>query len=390
MSSFNLDTLVRPNILTLEPYRCARDDFKEGILLDANENAYGPSLTDLSQYESTLELNRYPDPHQLELKQKIVDFRNGENKYEISKNEQITPENLCLGVGSDESIDALIRTVCVPGKDKLLIAPPTYGMYSISSTINDVEIVKVPLDFEKFQIQPDLINEILSKDSSIKLVYITTPGNPTGASVDFSLIEKVLSNPNWNGLVVADEAYVDFAPIGSSLSTLVEKYPNLVVLQTVSKSFGLAGIRLGITFANKRLSSILNALKAPYNISSLTSDIASRSLSPEGIKLMRQRVEILNSERSRLWESLQKFKNIGKLIGGLDANFLLIEVIDENGKPSSPLAKQFYEKLATTKGVVVRYRGGEPGCSGGLRITVGTKEENDALSERFQVVAKEL
>ncbi|CAM9015454.1 unnamed protein product [Wickerhamomyces anomalus] len=383
MASFNLDTLVRPNILSLEPY--------QGILLDANENAHGPAITDISQYESTLDLHRYPDPHQIELKDKLVNFRNSENKFEITKDQELTNENLCLGVGSDESIDALIRTLCSPGKDKLLIAPPTYGMYSISATINDVEIVKVPLDFQTFQIQPDLINEKLNKDPSIKMVYITTPGNPTGTSIDFKLIEQILTNPNWNGIVVADEAYVDFAPIGTSLSTLVNKYPNLVVLQTLSKSFGLAAIRLGITFANKRLAGILNALKAPYNISSLTSDVALRALSPQNVKLMRDRVEILNSERGRLWSELQKFQNINKrLLGGLSSNFILVQVINENGEPDSKLAKYFYEKLATTKGVVIRYRGNEPGCPGGLRITIGTKEENDTLLEKLQVLINEL
>lgn len=337
-----------------------------------------------------MELHRYPDPHQIELKDKLVGFRTSESKFQVSKDEEITAENLCLGVGSDESIDALIRTVCIPGKDKLLIAPPTYGMYSISATINDVEIVKVPLNFETFQIQPDLINEKLNNDPSIKMVYITTPGNPTGTDIDFTLIEQVLSNPNWNGIVVADEAYVDFAPIGSSLSTLVNKYPNLVVLQTLSKSFGLAAIRLGVTYANKRLASILNALKAPYNISSLTSDVALRALSAESIKLMKDRVAVLNDERERLWKELQKFKNIGKLLGGLAANFILVQVVNDKGEPSSELAKYFYEKLATTKGVVIRYRGNEPGCAGGLRITVGMKEENDTLLEKLQVLINEL
>jgi len=324
------------------------------------------------------------------LKKKLVQFRNSDNKYELTKQELITEENLCLGVGSDESIDALIRTVCTPGKDKLLIAPPTYGMYSISATINDVQIIKVPLDFNTFQIQPDLINEQLNKDPSIKMVYITTPGNPTGTAIDFQLIEKILENPNWNGIVIADEAYVDFAPIGTSLSTLVNKYPNLVVLQTLSKSFGLAAIRLGITFANKRLSSILNALKAPYNISTLTSDVAIRALSSQSIELMKNRVELLNSERTRLWDNLQKNKNIGKLLGGLDANFILVQVVDNLGEPSSKLAKFLYEQLATTKGVVIRYRGNEPGCPGGLRITVGTKEENDTLLEKLQILVKDL
>ncbi|KAH3679139.1 hypothetical protein WICMUC_001150 [Wickerhamomyces mucosus] len=390
MSSFNLDTLVRPRILSLEPYRCARDDFKEGILLDANENAYGPSITDLKKEEQKLELHRYPDPHQLELKQLMVNFRNSENKFPLNDDQLLTTENLCLGVGSDESIDALIRTICIPGKDKLLTAPPTYGMYSICATINDIEIVKVPLDFTTFQINPEKINDAITKDPSIKLVYITTPGNPTGTLIDFQLILKILENPNWNGLVIADEAYIDFATIGSSLSTLVNKYPNLIVFQTLSKSFGLASIRLGFTFANKRLSGILNALKAPYNISTLTSDVAIRALKPDAITLMRANCEILNNERSKLIKNLSGLKFINGLIGGEDANFILIQIANENDEPDSPRAKFIYEKLANDKGVVVRYRGNEPGCAGCLRVTIGTIEENKILLNRFQQVVDEL
>lgn len=359
-------------------------------MLDANENAHGPALSTILSGEEKLELNRYPDPHQIEVKQRISDFRNSENVFPLDKSQLLTPANLCLGVGSDESIDSLIRTICVPGKDKLLICPPTYGMYSISSVINDVEIVKVPLDFTNFQIQPDLINEAVTNDPSIKLVYVTTPGNPTAAKVDFELIEQLLQNDKWNGLVIADEAYIDFSPIGSSLSTLVNKYPNLIVLQTLSKSFGLAGIRLGITFASERLSSILNALKAPYNISSLTSDVAFRALSKESIKKMRDTVDLLNSERSRLLEELLKLKAVKQNIGGLDANFLLLQIQNAQNEPDSALAKNIYEKLATTKGVVVRYRGNEPGCTGALRITIGTREENDVLIEKIQAVIQEL
>jgi histidinol-phosphate aminotransferase len=365
-------------------------DFKEGILLDANENAHGPAVNDLDENELKQELHRYPDPHQLDLKQLICDFRISENQFDIDPEDQITPENLCLGVGSDESIDALIRTVCRPGKDKLLICPPTYGMYSISSNINDVEIVRVPLDFETFQIKPGEINKAVNEDSSINIVYITTPGNPTGTLIKFEYIKQILENPNFNGVVVADEAYIDFAPVGSSLAPLVNKYPNLVVMQTVSKSFGLAAIRLGITYSSKRLSSILNALKAPYNISTLTSDVAARAVSSEGIKLMRQTVQVLNSERSRLIEELLKIERLYKLIGGESANFILIQVVDKDGAPSSKDAKYIYEKLATAKGVVIRYRGNEMGCAGGLRITVGTKDQNDTLLKQIKEVVKEL
>lgn len=359
-------------------------------MLDANENAHGPAIQDLDDEEQLLQLHRYPDPHQLELKKLIVEFRNAENVFDVDKQDIITPENLCLGVGSDESIDALIRTVCRPTKDKLLICPPTYGMYSICATINEVEIVKVPLNLDTFQIDPEEINKAIANDPTIKIVYITTPGNPTGTLIDFKLIEKVLNNENFNGVVVADEAYVDFAPVGSSLATLVNKYPNLVVMQTLSKSFGLAAIRLGITFATKRLAGILNALKAPYNISTLTSSVATRAVSPQSIKHMREVVQLLNSERSRLVDELLKFPNVSKLLGGESANFLLVQVVDKKGDPSSEDAKYIYEKLATTKGVVIRYRGNELGCPGGLRITVGTKEENDILLEKFQDVSKDL
>lgn len=317
-------------------------------------------------------------------------FRNSENiLFHVDKDQQITADNLCLGVGSDESIDALIRAVTRPGKDKILTCPPTYGMYPVCATINDVEIVKVFLDFETFQVKEDDIIAALEADPSIKLVYITTPGNPTGTLIEFARIEKIL-NCKWNGLVVADEAYIDFSSVGSSLAPLVNKHQNLVVLQTVSKSFGLAAIRLGITFANKRLSAILNALKAPYNISTLTSDVALRALSDDNIKLMRSRVQDLNNQRTYLLNSLQKLKNIGKLIGGLDANFLLIQVVDNEGRPDSELAKKIYISLATYNGVVVRYRGSEPGCPGALRITVGTQEENEQLVAKMEKVISEL
>ncbi|ODV62336.1 histidinol-phosphate transaminase [Ascoidea rubescens DSM 1968] len=409
MTGFNLERLVRPNIWALEPYRCARDDFKEGILLDANENAYGPSIENLSILSSSFseagydvdisELNRYPDPHQISLKTKLCQFRNYEgslpnSSLKLEKAEynslKLTASNLCLGVGSDESIDALIRTICQPTVNKLLICPPTYGMYHICAQVNDVEIVKVPLDFTTFQIQPERIIEVISKDPSINMIYITSPGNPTAALVDFDLVKVLLEYDGWNGLVVLDEAYVDFSKVGSSSSILVNKYPNLVVLQTLSKSFGLAAIRLGITFASKELAGILNALKAPYNISTLTSTIANKALSPESIKLMRSNAEILEKQKYRVLGELKKIKGIGKNLGGLDSNFILVQVIDKDGNPNSDLAKQIYEKLAIENGVVIRYRGNEPGCPGALRITIGTEDENTSLLEKLKKVFSEL
>ncbi|KAF3993577.1 hypothetical protein FT663_00247 [Candidozyma haemuli var. vulneris] len=390
--SFNLETLIRPNIRTLEPYRCARDDFKEGILLDANENTHGPALSNISSWESALELNRYPDPHQLELKQQIANFRNSApNQLIESSTGKLQADNLCLGVGSDESIDMLLRCVCTPGKDKLLVCPPTYGMYSICATVNDVEMVKVPLTTPEFQIDVDGILAKLTGDPSIKLIYITSPGNPTAKLIDCDLIVDLLTKAQqkWNGLVVVDEAYIDFvdpkaANTSQSVSTLVNQFPNLVVLQTLSKSFGLAGVRLGITYSTPGLSKYLNAMKYPYNISSLTSAVAVRSTQAEdGLKVMQNYVTKIKDERAKLLEQVQKIPGIGKNIGGLDANFLLIQILDSAGEPSNEVAAKLYNTLAVDNGVVVRFRGKELNCTGALRLSIGTEEENKVLLEKI-------
>ncbi|OWB56856.1 histidinol-phosphate transaminase activity protein [[Candida] boidinii] len=399
---FDISKIIRPNILTLEPYRCARDDFKEGLLLDANENTHGPAIVNINSKEESLELNRYPDPHQVELKNQIVEFRNSECeksqlknfKFDIPNELKINYENLCLGVGSDESIDALIRCCIKPGVEKMLICPPTYGMYSICAIVNDVkEIVKVPLNFDNFQVNKNLLFDTISKDETIKLIYITSPGNPTGKLIDLNDIIEILNKIeeiNWNGLLILDEAYIDFSPIGSSLSVLVNKYKKLVVLQTLSKSFGLAGIRLGITFASKEISRVLNSMKYPYNISNLTSDIAMRSTTKESLKLMRKNCELIINQREIVLKNLLNLKGIGKNIGGLDSNFLLLQIIDKNGEPNNELCNKVYKNLAIDNSVVVRFRGNEPGCNSCLRITIGTEEENKILISKFEKVLNEL
>lgn len=387
MTGFDLKTLARPNILALEPYVCARDDYKVGILLDANENTHGPALSEVKPEEETMELNRYPDPHQVHVKQLLCDFRNSEKAEQDQSLPPITPDNVCFGVGSDESIDALMRIFCVPAKDKLLTCPPTYGMYKVCAQINDLQVVNVPLEFNKgnFQIQPDLICEKLSEDPSIKLVYICSPGNPTGSLIERERIEKVLNHPTWNGLVIVDEAYIDFAPVGSSFAPLVTKYPNLAVMQTISKSFGLAGARLGCVIADRPVSRLLNNMKAPYNISTPTSVLAERALSPAGIATMKKMVAEIVAQRTRLVEELPKVNpGIGKFISGMEANFVLVEILDKEGQPSSPLAAKLYKYLAEHKQVVVRYRGNEPGCAGALRISIGTEQETTSLLEEFK------
>lgn len=390
---FDIPSIVRPNVRSLVPYRCARDDFKEGILLDANENTHGPALAKVSQWESSLDLNRYPDPHQGALKQQIVDFRNASPNLAVKNTSSLlSVDNLCLGVGSDESIDLLLRCVCTPGQDKLLVCPPTYGMYLICATINDVALVKVPLAFPGFQIDREAILSALSADKNIKLVYLTSPGNPTGQLIDVkeivALLEAALAL--WSGFVVVDEAYIDFTAAGLSAATLVNQYPNLVVMQTLSKSFGLAGIRLGVTYATPELSRYLNSMKYPYNISSLTADVAKRATNSEGLKTMQSLVDEISLQREAVARELQKIEGVGRNIGGLDANFLLLEILDKDGNPSNQVAERLYNKLAVENQVVVRFRGKELNCTGALRISIGTSAENAELATKFKKCIQEV
>ncbi|CBF88925.1 hypothetical protein AN0717.2 [Aspergillus nidulans FGSC A4] len=428
-TAFDLSKCARKNILKLQPYRCAREyvrpltlppqsapklinrtsDYKDdgtNVLLDANENAYGPGLalnsggalqesaanghsTGSSKPEiDLLGLNRYPDPHQHPLKQLFCNIRNTHTHTDKT----ITPENLFVGVGSDEAIDALLRAFCVPGKDKILTCPPTYGMYSVSADVNDVEIVKVPLDTDNgFALQPEKINAALSADPTIKLVYICSPGNPTATLVSKSDIQKVLEHPTWNGVVVLDEAYIDFAPEGSSLAEWVAEWPNLVVMQTLSKAFGLAGIRLGVAFTSPEIATLLNSLKAPYNISSPTSALAMAALgNPKNLEVMRSYRSKIIAQRDRILKELPSIPGIGRFRGGTESNFLLVEILDkpadQGGKPSNPVALATYEAMAEKRGVVVRFRGKELGCEGCLRITVGTEDEVTRFLEEIRHV----
>ncbi|PSS25788.1 hypothetical protein M430DRAFT_96221 [Amorphotheca resinae ATCC 22711] len=403
-SPFNLETCARPNILALEPYRCARDDYKDdgtNILLDANENAYGPTIspeisaaTSLSKPKDPasidfLGLHRYPDPHQHDLKQLLCNLRNTH----VHTSKSITPANLFVGVGSDEAIDALLRCFCVPGRDKILVCPPTYGMYSVSAQVNDVGLVKVPLlPAPEFDLDVPAITAALSgpEAANIKLVYICSPGNPTASLVKKEDLRRVLEHPTWNGVVVLDEAYIDFAPEGSSLAEWVAEWPNLVVMQTLSKAFGLAGIRLGAAFTSPQIASLLNNLKAPYNISSLTSAIACQALQEGGLSVMRGNRERILAQRDRLLRELPKVNGIGRFRGGAASNFLLVEILDAAGKPDNVTALKVYERLAENKGVVVRFRGKEHGCLGCLRITVGTEAEVTRFLQEIEAAIREV
>ncbi|KAI1809352.1 histidinol-phosphate aminotransferase [Poronia punctata] len=385
MGAFNLETCARSNILALQPYRCARDDYKDdgtNILLDANENAYGPSLanTDASAPSSASGpdidfrgLHRYPDPHQRELKQLLCNLRNTHHHTQKT----ITPDNLFVGVGSDEAIDGLMRCFCVPGRDRILVCPPTYGMYSVSAQVNDVGLVSVPLlPAPTFGLDVPKIKEALSNDSNnIKLAYVCSPGNPTGAPLAKDDIRQLLEHPTWNGVVVVDEAYIDFSPEGASLAEWVAEWPNLAVMQTSSKGFGMAGIRMGSLFTSEPIAALLNNMKAPYNLPSPTSALALYAFSPGGLAVMRGNREKIVAQRDRLVRELPKIKGVGRLRGGVESNFLLYEILGRDGEPDNATALAVYETLAENKGVVVRFRGKEHGCLGCLRITVGTEAE---------------
>ncbi|KAH6632643.1 pyridoxal phosphate-dependent transferase [Chaetomium tenue] len=393
MPAFNLETCARPNILALEPYRCARDDYKDdgtNILLDANENAFGPPLpppttttttnpTPPSSTPPSLDLttlHRYPDPHQTPLKQLLCALRTTH----AHTTQTLTPAHLFVGVGSDEAIDALLRCFCRPGADRVLVCPPTYGMYSVSAQVNDVGLVKVPLlgAEQGFAVDVPGVLGVLGGEEGrrVKVVYLCSPGNPTGKLLRKEDVRAVLEHPTWNGVVVVDEAYVDFARPEDSLAEWVVEWPNLVVMQTLSKAFGLAGIRLGVAFTSPEIARLLNSLKAPYNVSSLTAGIAEYAVSENGgLPKMRENRAKLIAQRERMVRELAEVEGVGRLRGGVDSNFLLYEMLNKEGKPDNVTALAVYERLAETKGVVVRFRGKEHGCLGCLRITVGTDEE---------------
>lgn len=296
-----------------------------------------------------------------------------------------------MGVGSDEAIDAVLRAFCVPGRDRILTCPPTYGMYAVSAQVNDVSIVKVPLlPAPTFALDVDAVLSTLSSEKDIKVVYLCSPGNPTGASLSKDDVSRVLQHPTWNGIVVLDEAYVDFSPDGTSLAEWVTEWPNLVVMQTLSKAFGMAGIRLGAAFADPRVAGLLNNLKAPYNVSSPTAALASAAVSGDGLETMRRNRARLVEQRDRLVAELPGVPGVGRLRGGLDSNFLLYEMLNVKGEPDNAVALGVYERLAETEGVVVRFRGKEHGCLGCLRITVGTEDEVTRLLEALRRALKEI
>jgi histidinol-phosphate aminotransferase len=338
----DINNLQRENIRNLKPYSTARDEYKgqASVFLDANENSYGSPLE--KNY------NRYPDPLQLDLKDAI------------SKIKGVPIENTFLGNGSDEAIDLLYRAFCEPGKDNVVILPPTYGMYEVSANINNVEIRKVNL-LPDFQLDLNGIAEAI--DENTKLIFICSPNNPTGNSIVRTDIETVLAN--FKGLVIIDEAYINYAKQRTFIKELME-YPNLVVMQTFSKAWGLAALRLGMAFAARPVIDVLNKVKPPYNINQATQDIALEAL--KNIEQVNEWIKITVEQRDQLSASLAPLPMVKKVYPS-DANFILVEV-DE------PITT--YNALVE-KGIIIRDRSKVTLCEGCLRITIGTQKENEIL-----------
>lgn len=344
---FNLDQLTRENIKKLKPYSSARDEFsgEAKVFLDANENSLGSPL--LKWY------NRYPDPHQQLIKQKLSAIKG------------ILPEHIFLGNGSDECIDILFRCFCEPGKDNVIICPPTYGMYEVSAHINDIDIRKVPL-LPDFQL--DLVHLENLIDANTKIIWLCSPNNPTGNSLNRTDIEMVLNN--FNGIVVIDEAYINFARQKSFVQELKE-YPNLVVLQTLSKAWGLAGLRLGMAFASQAIIEVMNKVKPPYNINQATQELVLKAL--EEVGQVNDMIKLLVDMREALAEVFISMPTV-ETVYPSDANFILVKIAE---------ARKVYEFLLT-KGIVLRDRSNVQLCDNCLRITVGTEQENTQLVDAMQ------
>ncbi|PCJ87854.1 MAG: histidinol-phosphate transaminase [Flavobacteriales bacterium] len=351
--NFVLENIIRENVKKLVPYSSARSEYfgEKSVFLDANENPFNTGF------------NRYPDPYQRKLKKKIAQLKS------------VSPEKIFLGNGSDEIIDLLFRAFCEPGQGKAYILPPTYGMYEVASAINNVDVIRIPLTPD-FQVDTKtVLKQISSTEVGVggSLLFICSPNNPTGNAVEKQVIELLLQN--FKGLVVLDEAYIDFSPQKSAVS-LLDKYPNLVILQTFSKAWGMAGIRLGMGFCSEEIVQVLNKIKPPYNVNEITQEKAMESFSKPARK--EQAVQQILMQRKMLEMELSQLPMIQKVFPS-DANFLLVKTTN---------ADAIY-RLLKTKKIIVRNRSNLPLCENCLRITVGTEQETKLLIKTLKAFSNE-
>ncbi len=343
----NIDSLVRENIKKLKPYTSARQGYLHGILLDANENSFG------SVVESELELNRYPDPNQNILREKLSSYLN------------VKKENLFIGVGSDEVIDLLVRIFCEPKEDNVIITEPTYGMYKVACDINNVDVKNVPLN-SHFQL--DVVAVQSNFNENTKLVFCCSPNNPTGNLLNkYDVLEIAKSI---NGLLIVDEAYIDFNEKGSVIELIIEQ-PNIVVMRTFSKAWGLAGIRAGYCVADKSIIDYLFKIKSPYNLNKMTADVILKALN--NLSLRNSFIGKINMQKTRLIEILKQLK-IAEQIFPSDANFVLVKF--SNGK-------MIYNELVK-KGIILRDRSNQLNLENCIRITIGNEEENKLLLKELE------
>lgn len=343
--SFDINKIARKNILSLKPYSSARDEFKgkADVYLDANENPFDTKF------------NRYPDPMQWEVK-KI-----------LSQIKRVPADHIILGNGSDEIIDLLIRSFCEPNQDEIIILPPTYGMYEVYANINQVNIKEVSLNSSFDLVAEKVLDQVTE---CTKIIFLCSPNNPSGNLLDIAAVKSVLQN--FNGLVVLDEAYIDFSDM-ESWANFLDLYPNLFVMQTLSKAWGLAGIRLGMGFSNLEIINLLNKVKPPYNISALTQEKAIEALHCEDQK--NDIVGLLLQEREKLVNALNELDKVAKTYP-TDANFVLVKIKN---------ATAIYEQLIA-QGIVVRNRSNVQLCDDCLRITVGIPDENKKLIEALKTL----
>ncbi|MDR1720473.1 MAG: histidinol-phosphate transaminase [Dysgonamonadaceae bacterium] len=338
-----LDLLVRKCIKALSPYSSARDEYqgKASVFMDANENPYNAPY------------DRYPDPKQWELKEKIAHLKN------------IPKEQIMLGNGSDEPIDLLIRIFCEPGVDNIVAPDPTYGMYQVAAQINNVEYRRVRFD-ENFNLDADKL--LRATDRNTKLIYLCSPNNPTGNALEHNTMLKIISS--FSGIVIVDEAYIDFSSKPSLLKQLND-YPNLIVLQTFSKAWASAGVRLGVTYASKEIIALLHKVKYPYNINILTQNYMLHLL--DDYPKIQNWIHILMAERDLLEKELKALPCVEKVYPS-DANFFLVKMNDANAA---------YRYLVD-RSIIVRNRNNLPLCANCIRITVGTKAENQMLIQTLK------